>query len=139
MASQWYTHTLHTGAWTAVAGSRGAAVRGSWQRGLDMIKILNESSPELHYGPATGELLIDKFAGWGSGDPDTTWSGLSEVFSGSGSSISGWGEFADPDYLTYTIGTAGYSGYALDGSFGVQQLAEAYWVEITGALLKIEE
>jgi hypothetical protein len=134
MASQWYTHTVHTGAWTA-GTDRGAAVRGSWQRGLDMIKIINESSPELHYGPATGELLIEKFAGWNSGVLPLLSSGIS----GEGTSSGGFSGFDDPTYLGYTIGTANYSGYALDGSYGVQQLAEAYWVEITGALLKIEE
>lgn len=134
MASTWHTHIINTSTWTA-ASTRGAAVRGSWERRLDLIKSLNYSAPETHLGLIQGDLFIDAFSGWNATDAP----GLSGVNSGLGTNTGGYSGFDDPTYASYTIGSTTYSGYEFDGSFAVQQLAEGYWVEITGAQLKFEE
>lgn len=137
MASNWHTHVVKTSAWAGSA--RGASLEGRWQRRIDLLKILNESAPEIHLGLVTGDLTIDEFAGWGSGDLPLLASGIS----GEGTSTGGYSGFDDPEYLAYSIsgatGASFYSGYAQGGTYSVQQLAEAYWVEITGARITFEE
>jgi len=135
MASEWYTHTIDTSIWSA-GTNRGANVQGSWSRGVNLIKILNEGSPEIDLGKITnGELRIDEFSGWNS----TAYPTLDVVDSGDGSSAGGYSGMPDPSEVGYSIGSTWYSGYNAGGFYGVQQLAEGYWVEITGARIRFED